>query len=591
MNCPYSWPITKAKWLHAAFTTVILFIFIIISTPANAAWRWRKTTLPVALVVEGLWAEYFKVPEALDKIGMRCDSAMRELPYYAAIVLVNAHISQLPDNMRKHLREFVEQGGGLVVLGGLSSYDNGGYIGSVLEPLLPVSLEHSRIWHSHSPRPWLVLARAETADWPLAFDFCAAAPSVQYFHGLVPRDGASIQLKAGTEPVLISGAYGLGRVVACALTVNGEPTADTKPFWNWQDWPLVLAQAIEWAAANRPIGDAPPLIGPDISDLKPLTDAEIMSSALALDDLPPDFVPRAVAYPNASAASTLFDLAIPDSSKNNVASSSSEMSASQDSKVDCELHAVLKALIPFARPDWAPRLIKEAGSMNPSIENRRAALILLGACGDPTVYQALLTALHRPETEQAAIEGLGRLGNTNAIPLLNERFERALAPARLPERPGRWKPAEFASGAGIAVSAAVALYRLGDADGISRLYALAADLHLYLRIYRNALKRRTSTPQADGTAGRLQAEQGLLQHAWNNLHANLAPVPLKQREAFAQYAAAATNNLVIELLASAMEHSTGPWPETTHQTFAGAQSQLIARMAKITINTNSIQQK
>jgi uncharacterized membrane protein len=59
---------------------------------------------------------------------------------YEAIVLNNVSASRIPARIATALRGYVRGGGGLVVVGGGTSYGLGGYIGSPIEELLPVKL-------------------------------------------------------------------------------------------------------------------------------------------------------------------------------------------------------------------------------------------------------------------------------------------------------------------------------------------------------------------------------------------------------------------------------------------------------------------
>jgi len=59
---------------------------------------------------------------------------------YEAIVLNNVAASRIPARIATALRGYVRGGGGLVVVGGGTSYGLGGYIGSPIEELLPVKL-------------------------------------------------------------------------------------------------------------------------------------------------------------------------------------------------------------------------------------------------------------------------------------------------------------------------------------------------------------------------------------------------------------------------------------------------------------------
>jgi Ca-activated chloride channel family protein len=68
------------------------------------------------------------------------DSGVGPLEDYRVVVLNNVHLSRLSPSIERSVARYVENGGGLVVVGGTTSYGLGGYIGSSLEPLLPVRL-------------------------------------------------------------------------------------------------------------------------------------------------------------------------------------------------------------------------------------------------------------------------------------------------------------------------------------------------------------------------------------------------------------------------------------------------------------------
>lgn len=59
---------------------------------------------------------------------------------YRVVVVNNLHQSRIPQDVLSGLRGYLRAGGGLVVVGGNTSYGLGGYIGSELEELLPVRL-------------------------------------------------------------------------------------------------------------------------------------------------------------------------------------------------------------------------------------------------------------------------------------------------------------------------------------------------------------------------------------------------------------------------------------------------------------------
>ena len=534
--------------------------------PPEPDWQWQKTTVPLALVVPGLWWEHFHVDEALDKAGMRQGQGLKNLSRYTVIVLVNVPVIRFPKGTLEEVREFVSQGGGLVVLGGLSAYWNGGYSGTLLEEMLPVSLKASYIDHFPSAEKGAKLTRAEQADWPMRCDF-QSGPAAYYFHKLIPRNEARTQVKVGDQAALVSGAFGKGRVVACGLTVNGNPDAGVTPFWDWKDWPALLGQALDWAGGARPTGIAVARAG--TSGPKPLTEDELESLELDLTELPENFVARAMATPDERAAAVLLDFAAPE----------------EGEEVKCALDTVLTALLPYARPEWGEKLGTLAANLNPNIKTRQAALVLLGASRSPLAYPVLTKAMEGERAELAAMDGLGLLGNRDAIPILRRRFEEVLALAKLPDGPDRWKPVEFTTASRPATHAAIALYRLGDPEGVDRLCTFAVNLNLYRRIMWNATKRWPRDPVGQQILKALIGHAHTLQEAWDFLVSNAGPVPASQGEPFVKYAATASDHAIVELLAGAMEKSIGRVPRAEWQRLFAAKSTIIARMAKAVIRS------
>lgn len=506
-------------------------------------WQWEKTRVPMALVIKGIWWESFQVDQALDKAGYRQEYEIKDLSHYSVIVLANAPTSRFPKGLLDKLNDFVSHGGGLVVLGGLCAYDNGGYGESPLAEILPADLKQSYIEFYVTAEKGAKLTRAGKADWSMPYDF-KSGPAAYYFHTLIPKSGATVQVNVGDQPALISGTFGKGRVVACALSVNGNPPPNAVAFWKWNDWPALLAQAVAWAGDARPAGVT---IEPKTA-LQPLTVEELQAPAL-----PKDFAKRAVAHPDEKIARLLFDLAVPETNK-----------------AKCNLDAVVTAILPYAKPEWGPRVKPLAAESNPNLEVRKAALTLLGACHEPSAASLLAKAFNDKKTELAAMDGFGWLGSADAIPVLKDRFEEALKPARVADGPDRWEPLVFADATPVAAHAALALYRLGDADAVARLSALFRNVNLYDRICWNASLR--STPS------RVHAQ--LLDQVWELIMDNAAPIPATAGPAFVKYAATASDPAEVEFLADALDKSAGHLPKADWKNLASAKSGIIAKMSK-----------
>ena len=245
----------------------LMFHGLVAAAAAEAnkdTWSWKPSLVPKALVIEGLWTDYFRVTPALHDAGIRYHQsyvsrspyfggytrfyhlpAVEELKGFSVIVIANLDAPSLNVERLKAYREFVAQGGGLVVLGGYWAFSRGAYAGTPLEEMLPVTFapEH-RIPETPEGLP---LRPGPNATWKLPAD-SKSKPVVFYVQTITPKPESTVQWLAGDKPALISGTFGKGRVVACALTANGEVPQGVLPFWDWPEWPKVLGQAVDWAA-------------------------------------------------------------------------------------------------------------------------------------------------------------------------------------------------------------------------------------------------------------------------------------------------------------------------------------------------------
>ena len=83
--------------------------------------------------------------ENIDLVVRRASDALTELPHeshYASIILSNVPANLFPDEYHKSLTRYVRNvGGGLIMTGGDEGFGAGGWIGSPVEQVMPVSFE------------------------------------------------------------------------------------------------------------------------------------------------------------------------------------------------------------------------------------------------------------------------------------------------------------------------------------------------------------------------------------------------------------------------------------------------------------------
>ena len=124
--------------------------------------------------------------------------------------------------MMARLAAYVRNGGTLVVGGGPFAYGCGGYTGSFIEEMLPVTT------FPFDCRP----ACEADPDGRTAVAFSAGDAKLFWIHKLPVKPGAEVLLKAGDDPLLVRGRYGHGTVYAFLGAPIGDEARDAKAFWN-----------------------------------------------------------------------------------------------------------------------------------------------------------------------------------------------------------------------------------------------------------------------------------------------------------------------------------------------------------------------
>ena len=168
------------------------------------------------------------------------DIFLRTLPQFDLFILENFSAARfrLPPSHLEALKRFVASGGALLVKGGENAFSSGGYKGSPIEEVLPVTLS------SRSPDfvPGLFSPRPASYEHPLVKLFDTPEESRKAWEGLPPLDGWGrfSAARAGAQvvavhpsetaedgsplPVIAMRAYGRGKV----MLVSTDST------WRWK---------------------------------------------------------------------------------------------------------------------------------------------------------------------------------------------------------------------------------------------------------------------------------------------------------------------------------------------------------------------
>ncbi|MEI8195204.1 MAG: glutamine amidotransferase, partial [Phycisphaerae bacterium] len=156
------------------------------------------------------------------------------------------------------LVDYVAQGGGLLVLGGSFSFDlesttragskglENTYKDSALAQILPVELAAKGMTVADQNKP-LELTPATPHTLLKGVDF-TPHPMTLFYHPLSTRKEGTVVLTAGKDgpPILVLGTFGKGRVAVFLATLHGDPAKESTPYWEWQGWPVLTRNLIDW---------------------------------------------------------------------------------------------------------------------------------------------------------------------------------------------------------------------------------------------------------------------------------------------------------------------------------------------------------
>jgi uncharacterized membrane protein len=154
-----------------------------------------------------------------------------------------------PDRLEA-IRGYVGNGGGLVMVGGYLTFQGidakARYAGSPVEDALPVTLLPN---DDRVERPAGTLPTVTDAAHPIVRGLAGEAwPALLGYNRIVPRDGASVVVRVGDDPLIVAGTYGSGRGVA--FTSDCGPHWCPPPFLAWPGYATMWQQLVGWAAGD-----------------------------------------------------------------------------------------------------------------------------------------------------------------------------------------------------------------------------------------------------------------------------------------------------------------------------------------------------
>jgi uncharacterized membrane protein len=147
------------------------------------------------------------------------------------------------------IRDYVDQGGGFVMVGGYLTFQGieakAQYAGTPIEEILPVTLSR---FDDRAEAPQGLAPAVVGAAHPILSGVPAPWPALLGYNKVAQKQDAQLIAKIGGDPLLAAGHYGKGRTVA--FTSDCGPHWAPPPFVEWPGYAPLWCNLVGWAAGR-----------------------------------------------------------------------------------------------------------------------------------------------------------------------------------------------------------------------------------------------------------------------------------------------------------------------------------------------------
>lgn len=154
----------------------------------------------------------------------------------------------VPNRLRL-LREWVKNGGGLMMAGGYLSFQGfeakAHYAGSPIEEVLPVNISH---WDDRVEEPQGVSGELTKDHW-ITEGLDAQWPILLGYQLLEPKDDAETLATVDGSPLLVVHSYGAGRSVAFSSDIS--PHWAPREFMEWDGYGRLFSRIVKWVGGEE----------------------------------------------------------------------------------------------------------------------------------------------------------------------------------------------------------------------------------------------------------------------------------------------------------------------------------------------------
>jgi uncharacterized membrane protein len=154
-----------------------------------------------------------------------------------------------PDRLAA-IRDYVEAGGGLVMIGGYLTFagieGKARWAGTPVEEALPVTISRT---DDRVECPAGAAPIVRRPDHPVVAGLPSAWPDLLGYNRVAPRDGTDVVVTVGDDPLIVTGDFGAGR--GATFTSDCGPHWCPPPFVEWEGYARMWQQLLGWVAGDR----------------------------------------------------------------------------------------------------------------------------------------------------------------------------------------------------------------------------------------------------------------------------------------------------------------------------------------------------
>jgi uncharacterized membrane protein len=157
--------------------------------------------------------------------------------------------SKVLPNRLASVRDYVANGGGLVMVGGYLTFQGidakAQYAGSPIEEALPVTIEKG---DDRVEAPQGIEPVVTDVGHPIVAGLEQTWPILLGYNRIAAKPDATLVASVGEDPLIVAGSFGKGRSVAFASDCG--PHWAPPPFVDWAGYEKLWTQLCDWAAGK-----------------------------------------------------------------------------------------------------------------------------------------------------------------------------------------------------------------------------------------------------------------------------------------------------------------------------------------------------